>query len=118
MGLKDIIGSIVQAHTYLTEIKLAVDLFWRVKIPPEKIIMGFGCYRRSFTLAYKFCTNPGYLSKGALSAGPYSDTGGILVYYEIMAVLNGAGLYSKQLITITPVYDRAAAVKYFTFNKD
>ncbi|GKZ53812.1 hypothetical protein AnigIFM49718_008597 [Aspergillus niger] len=35
-----------------------------------------------------------------------------------MAVLNGAGSYSKQSITITPVYDRAAAVKYYTFDND
>ncbi|GKZ80137.1 hypothetical protein AnigIFM56816_004354 [Aspergillus niger] len=33
-----------------------------------------------------------------------------------MAVLNGAGSYSKQSITITPVYDRAAAVKYYTID--
>ncbi|OJZ81115.1 glycoside hydrolase family 18 protein [Aspergillus luchuensis CBS 106.47] len=87
---RDTIGSIVQSHTYLMEIELAVDLFWRVNIPPEKIVMGFGFYGRSFTLAYKFCTNPVCLSKGASSPGPYSDTGGILAYYEIMAVLNGA----------------------------
>ena len=31
------IGSIVQGHTNLTEIKLAVELFWRVKIPPSKV---------------------------------------------------------------------------------
>ncbi|PYH52732.1 glycoside hydrolase family 18 protein [Aspergillus niger CBS 101883] len=87
-GSRDTIGSIIE---------LAVDLFWRVNIPPEKIVMGFGFYGRSFTLAYKFCTNPGCLSKGASSPGPYSDTGSI---------------------TITPVYDRAAAVKYYTFDND
>jgi hypothetical protein len=31
------IGSIVQGHTNLTEIKLAVELFWRVNIPPSRV---------------------------------------------------------------------------------
>ncbi|KAL3262031.1 hypothetical protein ABHI18_003215 [Aspergillus niger] len=114
----DPIGSIVQAHTNLTEIKLAVDLFWRVNIPPEKIVMGFGFYGRSFTLADKFCTKPGCPFKGASSPGPCSGTGGILAYYEIMAILNGASSSSKQSTTIAPVHDQAAAVKYFTFDND
>jgi chitinase len=40
------IGSIVQGHTNLTEIKLAAELFWRVGVPPAKIMMGFGFYGR------------------------------------------------------------------------
>jgi len=40
------IGSIVQGHTNLTEIKLAAELFWRVNIPPAKIVLGFGFYER------------------------------------------------------------------------
>lgn len=40
------IGSIVQGHTNLTEIKLAAELFWRVNIPPAKIVLGFGFYGR------------------------------------------------------------------------
>lgn len=40
------IGSIVQGHTNLTEIKLAAELFWRVNISPAKIVLGFGFYGR------------------------------------------------------------------------
>ncbi|RAH68797.1 glycoside hydrolase family 18 protein [Aspergillus aculeatinus CBS 121060] len=113
----DPIGSIVQAHTNLTEIKLAADLFWRVNIPPEKLVMGFGFYGRSFTLADKSCTTPGCPFKGASSPEPCSDTGGILAYYEIMDVLNGASTSSKWS-TITPVHDKTDAVDYFTFDSD
>lgn len=114
----DPIGSIVQAHTNLTEIKLAADLFWRVNIPPEKIVMGFGFYGRSFTLADKSCTKPGCPFKGASSPGPCSNTGGILAYYEIMDVLNDARTSSKRSTTITYVHDKTDAVNYFTFDND
>lgn len=49
----------MQAHTNLTEIKLAAELFWRVNIPPSKIALGFGFYGRAFTLADPSCNTPG-----------------------------------------------------------
>ncbi|KAI9823661.1 MAG: hypothetical protein M1826_007679 [Phylliscum demangeonii] len=106
------IGSIVQAHTNLTEIKLAAQLFWRVNIPPAKIVMGFGFYGRSFTLADPACTKPGCAFSGASNPGPCSAAGGILAYYEIMNVLKGT---TPQ---ITPTHDTQDAVNYFTFDKD
>ncbi|GKZ21587.1 hypothetical protein AbraCBS73388_007488 [Aspergillus brasiliensis] len=111
------IGSIVQAHTNLTEIKLAADLFWRVNIPPSKVVMGFGFYGRSFTLSDPSCTDPGCPFSGASQPGPCSDTGGILAYYEIMAALDGSTSSSKRA-TISPTHDKTAAVNYFTFDKD
>lgn len=41
------IGSVVNSHTNLTEIKLAIDLLWRNDIDPEKVVMGLGFYGRS-----------------------------------------------------------------------
>lgn len=41
------IGSIVNAHTNLTEITLAMDLLWRNDIDPAKVVMGLGFYGRS-----------------------------------------------------------------------
>ena len=41
------IGSIVNAHTNLTEIKLSMDLLWRNDIDPDKVVMGLGFYGRS-----------------------------------------------------------------------
>jgi hypothetical protein len=41
------IGSIVNAHTNLTEIKMAMDLLWRNDIEPSQVTMGLGFYGRS-----------------------------------------------------------------------
>ncbi len=41
------IGSIVQAHTNLTEIEFALELLWRNKIDPGQVVMGLGFYGRS-----------------------------------------------------------------------
>ncbi|CAG8001645.1 unnamed protein product [Penicillium salamii] len=109
----DPIGSIVQGHTNLTEIKSALDLFWRVEIPPAQVVLGFGFYGRAFTLQDKTCTKPGCAFKGASDAGPCSDTAGMLAYYEIASILQGN---SKKRATITPVHDKEAAVNYFTFD--
>lgn len=102
------IGSIVQGHTNLTEIKSAVELFWRVGVPPGKLVMGFGFYGRSFTLQTPSCSTPGCVFSGPSVPGPCTNAGGILGYYEIMALVNGGA-------AITPVFDSTAAVKYFTF---
>ncbi len=41
------IGSIVGAHTNLTEIDLALDLLWRNNINPSQVVLGLGLYGRS-----------------------------------------------------------------------
>jgi chitinase len=105
------IGSIVQGHTNLTEIQLAVELFWRVNIPPAKLVFGFGFYGRAFTLASPSCKTPGCPFSGASDPGPCTDAGGILGHYEIQAILNKDK-------SIVPVHDTASAVKYFTWNND
>lgn len=97
-------GAIVLGHTNLTEIQLAFELFWRVNIPPAKLAMGFGLYGRSFTLADPTCTTPGCPFSGGGQPGPCSDASGILLYYEIQALLAQNAL--------TPVHDEAAAVQY------
>jgi GH18 family chitinase len=63
------IGSIVQGHTNLTEIKLATELLWRVGVPPSKVFLGFGFYGRSFTLADPSCSKPGCPFTGASNPG-------------------------------------------------
>lgn len=112
----DTIGSIVEAHANLTEIKPAINICWRVNIPPEKIVMGFGLLRALFSLLRADCvqTLDVYLN-GTSSPRHFSDFGGILTYYEIAAILNGANSSSEQSTTITPVHDHATAVKYFKF---
>ena len=105
------IGSIVQGHTNLTEIKLAAELLWRVKVPPEKVVLGFGFYGRSFQLSNPSCSTPGCQFSGGAKPGPCSATSGILEYYEIMALL-------KQHPTLKPVHDQTAAVNYLTFDSN
>ncbi|KAI5861929.1 hypothetical protein GGS23DRAFT_605878 [Durotheca rogersii] len=110
------IGSIVQGHTNLTEIKLAAELFWRVGVPPGKLVMGFGFYGRAFTLSDPDCSKPGCAFKGASDPGPCTGEGGILGHYEIRELLKSDG--SQKRAAIEPVYDRTAAVKYATIDGD
>ncbi|MCJ1456786.1 hypothetical protein MMC28_007151 [Mycoblastus sanguinarius] len=107
----DPIGAIVQGHTNLTYIKLAAELFWRVGISLADLVLGFGFYGRSFTLADSLCTTPGCAFSGASNPGPCTAIGGILGYYEILGILN-------QNPSITPVLDTTDAVMYFTFTFD
>ncbi|KAF3055152.1 Killer toxin subunits alpha/beta [Daldinia childiae] len=104
------IGSIVQGHTNLTDIKLAVELFWRVNIPPSRISFGFGFYGRGFTLADPSCKTPGCPFSGGANPGPCTGTSGYLAYYEIQDILK------NKKRDITPVYDKEAAVKYLAWN--
>ena len=111
----DPIDSIVQGHTNLIEIKNALELFWRVEVPPAKLVLGFGFYGRAFTLQDKTCTKPGCPFSSASDPGPCSETSGILAYYEIMSILQDKSL--KQT-TIEPTHDKEAAVNYFTFDNN
>jgi len=104
-------GSIVQGHTNLTEIKLALELFWRVDVAPQQVAMGFGFYGRSFELSDPSCSKPGCQFSGGARAGPCSDTSGILMYYEIQALL-------KQNPGLKPVHDESAAVNYLVFDNN
>ncbi|RKU40671.1 hypothetical protein DL546_003055 [Coniochaeta pulveracea] len=105
------IGAIAQGHTNLTEIKLAAQLLWRVGVKPEQVALGYGFYGRSFELSNPSCTTPGCPFSGGGREGPCSKTSGILMSYEIQAVL-------KQVPNLKPVWDKTAAVKYLVFDKN
>ncbi|KAI5203118.1 glycoside hydrolase, partial [Aureobasidium subglaciale] len=106
------IGSIVQAHTNLTEIKLSTDLLWRVDVPPGKVVLGIGFYGRAFQLKDAKCSKVGCQFKGAANEGPCTKAAGTLGYFEIMDILND----QKPDVQ----YDKTAGVKYFAYgdNKD
>lgn len=78
---------------------------------PEQVVIGYGFYGRSFELADPKCTKPGCAFKGGAKEGPCSKTSGVLMYYEIQAIL-------KQLPNLKPVFDKEAAIKYLVFDKD
>lgn len=105
------IGSIVQGHTNLTEIKSAAELFWRVNVPAHKIALGFGFYGRAFTLSNPDCTTPGCSFSGGATAGVCTKTSGYLAYYEVRDIL-------KKNPSIQVHHDKEAAVKYFTFDSN
>ncbi|OHW99356.1 chitinase [Colletotrichum incanum] len=105
------IGAIAQAHTNLTEIKLATQLLWRVGVRPEQVVLGYGFYGRAFELADPSCTTPGCPFAGGAKKGPCSNEAGILMYYEIQAIL-------KKYPDLKPVFDKEAAVKYITWDKN
>lgn len=68
----DPIGSHVLAHTNLTEINLAFDLFWRNNVPANKLNLGLGFYGRSFQLSDPSCYQPGCNFKGGGAPGAVS----------------------------------------------
>jgi GH18 family chitinase len=75
------------------------------------IVLGFGFYGRSFTLADSSRGLPGCPFSGASNPGPCTAAAGILGYYEILGVLNADS-------SISPVHDTEAAVLYFTFDNN
>ncbi|KAH8689785.1 hypothetical protein GQ44DRAFT_744815 [Phaeosphaeriaceae sp. PMI808] len=107
------IGAMVQAHTNLTEIKLAAELFWRVDIPPSKVALGFGFYGRAFTLADPSCNTPGCPFSGGAKKGACTATSGYLAHYEIQDILN-----KNKKRDLTVVHDEEAAVKYLHWDND
>ena len=71
---KDVyIGSFVQAHTNLTEIKESVQLFLRVDVPLDRVVLGLGFYGRSFELKDPSCNKIGCPFSGPAPAGRKSS---------------------------------------------
>ncbi|KAJ7203385.1 hypothetical protein GGX14DRAFT_309849, partial [Mycena pura] len=106
----DYIGSIVLAHTNLTEIEVLYVLFFSlVGIDPSKIVMGIGFYGRSFELADAGCVDPGCPFAGAAPAGPCSVSPGTLMYTEIEDIVNSNAVNDV-------IFDSVAAVKYVVYN--
>lgn len=108
------IGNVVLAHTNLTEIDEALALLWRNQVDPAKVNLGLAFYSRTFTLSNPNCTTPGCPfpdQNGGGQKGACTDNSGTLSYGEITDVL-------ASHLEITPTYDHAAGVKYFTWNTD
>ncbi|PYI12290.1 glycoside hydrolase [Aspergillus sclerotiicarbonarius CBS 121057] len=106
------IGSIVNAHTNLTEITLAMDLLWRNDIEPSKVAMGLGFYGRSFTLNDTSCVTAGCPFSSTGKAGLCTASAGILSFTEIESILKDSSRGA------TKVYDSEAAVQIVTFDSN
>ncbi|POS72695.1 chitinase [Diaporthe helianthi] len=101
------IGNQVLSHTNLTEIDLALDLFWRVDVPPSSIVLGLGFYGRSFKLTDPSCWKPGCSFSGPGDAGRCTNTAGILSYREVSDILDSTGA--------TAYLDEEAAARYLVY---
>ncbi|KAJ4369884.1 hypothetical protein N0V83_005648 [Neocucurbitaria cava] len=95
--------AVVQPHTNLTEISQGLDLLWRNKINPAKVVLGLGFYGRSFTLSSSSCTTPGCAFSGGADAGECTKTSGILSNAEIQRLIKAKSL--------KPILDKEAGVK-------
>lgn len=104
------IGNHVLAHTNLTEIDLALDLFWRVDVKPSDIVLGLGFYGRSFHLTSSSCWKPGCLFDGPGEPGRCTDTPGILSFREIKSILDNTGAKS--------FLDEQAAARYLVYGNN
>ncbi|RDH30342.1 hypothetical protein BDQ94DRAFT_161391 [Aspergillus welwitschiae] len=81
------IGSVMLAHTNLTEIKSALDLMWRAGVDASDIVLGIGFYGRSYTMSDTACYQPGCPFIGAGNAGSCTVTPGVLSYSEIIELM-------------------------------
>ncbi|KAM3426153.1 hypothetical protein NHJ13734_009626 [Beauveria thailandica] len=104
------IGNHVLSHTNLTEIDLALDLFWRVNVDPSSIVLGIGFYGRSFQLTDPSCWKPGCRFSGPGAAGKCTSTPGILSYREIKQILQSTGA--------TSYLDKEAAARYMVYDNN
>ncbi|KAF3112314.1 hypothetical protein TWF706_010901 [Orbilia oligospora] len=102
------IGPQVLGHTNMTEIDLALDLFWRTNVPSSKVHLGVGFYGRSFKLKNSRCSDPGCPFEGPADAGPCTDTAGILSFKEIQSLIAASG-------GAKPKLDKTAQVNYLTW---
>lgn len=106
------IGSVVNAHTNLTEIVSAMDLLWRNDIDPAKVVMGLGFYGRSFTLNDTSCTTAGCPFSTTGNPGECTANSGTLSFTEIEAILKDDSRGA------TKVYDETSGVQIVTFDGD
>ncbi|KAF2166320.1 glycoside hydrolase family 18 protein [Zasmidium cellare ATCC 36951] len=116
---ENIIGNVVLPHTNITEIKLAMELLWRVDIPPDKVVLGVGFYGRTYELADSDCAESGCPFGGPAKPGPCTNSSGTLSYSEINDILNDssgseAGTHSKRQIQ-KPLYDPDGCFNYFRY---
>ena len=79
----------LNSHTNLTEIAAAMDFLWRNDIPPEKVVMGFAFYSRTFTLSDRKCQKKGCLFDGGCTPGRCSGEVGFMTNSEIESNMVG-----------------------------
>lgn len=93
----------LNAHTNLTEITLGMDLLWRNRVSPSKVVMGLAFYSRTFTVSDTECVSTGCNYDSGGSSGSCSNEVGLLSNSEISRILQNSDAKST--------LDTEAAVK-------
>ncbi|PNP45049.1 hypothetical protein TGAMA5MH_03098 [Trichoderma gamsii] len=106
------IGSVVNAHTNLTEIVSAMDLLWRSDIHPSQVVMGLGFYGRSFILKDTSCITAGCPFSTVGNPGECTNSAGTLSFSEIEAILKDPSRNATQ------TYDKTSSVQIVTFDEN
>ncbi|KAL8729755.1 MAG: hypothetical protein Q9181_004891 [Wetmoreana brouardii] len=101
-------GPYLQGHTNITEIEQGLDLLWRNGVGPNKVVMGFAFYGRSFTMSDASCSKPGCTFSTSGQPGSCTNTGGILSYSEVSSRNNSLDVHT--------FYDPKSTVKYNVYN--
>jgi hypothetical protein len=104
-------GPFLKGHTNITEIEEGLDLLWRNGVSPDKVVMGFGLYGRSFTMEDTSCsTPPNCRFSGPGFAGDCTGEAGILSYSEVQGHKNQLGSQVS--------YDEASSVKWMVYGSN
>ncbi|ROV99663.1 hypothetical protein VSDG_03081 [Cytospora chrysosperma] len=106
------IGNQILAHTNLTEVDLALELFWRNSIDPAMINLGIAFYGRSYTLTDAMCSEPGCKFSDPGAKGKCTQTAGYLSYREIMDKIN------EEEGSAAETWDEQAGVKMVVYNSN
>ncbi|RDW72386.1 uncharacterized protein DSM5745_07558 [Aspergillus mulundensis] len=104
-------GPYLKGHTNLTEIEDGMDLLWRNGVSPEKVVMGFGFYGRSFTMSDTQCTTPPNCQfDSAGFAGECTGEAGILSYSEVVS--------KRGQLSSNEYYDEESSVKWMVYSSN
>ncbi|KAM6526029.1 hypothetical protein FSOLCH5_002160 [Fusarium solani] len=104
------VGPYLNAHTNLTEIKEAMNLLWRNKVSPDKVVLGTGFYGRAFTATSPDCLKPGCTYESGAPRQKCSNEISVMMNSEIMEVISRTNA--------SPKLDKEAAVKILTFDNN
>ena len=67
-------GLYLKGHTDWRKIEEGLELLWRNGVRPEKVVMGFGFYGRSFTMEDGSCHEPNGVCRASAGGAPGTCT--------------------------------------------
>ncbi|KAL4865512.1 glycoside hydrolase superfamily [Aspergillus spectabilis] len=101
------VGPYVHSQNNLTQVKSAMDLLWRNRVDPRKVVMGMTYSGRSLTLADRTCAEVGCMFRSGGKAAKCTATVGFIYNWEIQDITEERGL--------APTLYEDAAIKPVSF---